>query len=163
MRATAWNDSAEDAFGLSKLRNYEFNSARYLFLDEGARTLYRNWTEVATDVTAQLRLDSGRYPNDADLTTLIGDLTIRSPVFSALWASNTVRPKKRGHTVIAHPEVGDLDLSYQTLLFPDDPRTSLIIYTFQAASPTEERYRLLRSLHASGGGHTGVHANGALA
>jgi hypothetical protein len=61
------------------------------------------------------------------------------------------------------PEVGDLDLSYQTLLFPDDPRTSLIIFTFQAASPTEERYRLPRSLHASGGGHTGVHADGAFA
>jgi transcriptional regulator with XRE-family HTH domain len=56
----------------------ERNQARFVFLDPHARELYRDWTRVAADTAAMLRLDAGRHPDDPALSALVGDLSIRS-------------------------------------------------------------------------------------
>lgn len=145
MRTLAWNEAAQHVFDVASLREYGYNTARYIFLAEGARMFYRNWHDIAAVLVAQMRLNAGRYPDDASLTSLVGELSIRSPEFQRLWSENDVRPKSRGQTIVDHPDAGELEFTYHTLYFSDDRDVSLVVYSCRRGSATEERYRLLRS------------------
>jgi transcriptional regulator with XRE-family HTH domain len=145
LRLLAWNAAADAVFGLGQLAVHDYNSAKHVFLDAAARDLYLNWREVAADIVAQLRLESGRYPRDQALTSLVGELSVHSPEFRRMWADVEVRPKSSGQTVLLHPEVGRLDLHYQTLTVPVGSEMSLMAYAFDESSPTAERYEVLRS------------------
>jgi transcriptional regulator with XRE-family HTH domain len=65
------------------------NSARYIFLDPRATSLYRDWDRVANDAVAILRSEAGRNPYDRDLSDLVGELSTRSDLFRTLWPSTT--------------------------------------------------------------------------
>ncbi|WP_205834976.1 MmyB family transcriptional regulator [Arthrobacter sp. SF27] len=45
---------------------------------------------VGTHTRPSLRLTSGRYPTDARLAQLIGELTMKSDEFASLWAEGDV-------------------------------------------------------------------------
>lgn len=49
------------------------NSARFMFLDQGARDFYIDWEKAAGDVVAVLRAEAGRDPYDRCLSDLVGD------------------------------------------------------------------------------------------
>ena len=63
---------------------------RLFFLDPDTRGLYDNWEELARTHVAYLRLTSGRYPHDAGLAELIGELAAGSGDFASLWAEGDV-------------------------------------------------------------------------
>jgi hypothetical protein len=42
-----------------------------------------------------------------------------------------------------HPDVGRLELDYETLYRPDDNERLLVVYSARPGSPTEEKLRLL--------------------
>src|SRR3954462_4985395 len=67
------------------------SSARFVFLDPGARDLYRQWDAVADDTVALLRAEAGRDPHDRLLSDLVGELAMRSTEFRARWAAHDVR------------------------------------------------------------------------
>lgn len=48
-----------------------------------------------------------------------------------------------------HPEVGELELTFDGLELPGTPGWMLFVYTAEPGSPSEERLRLLASLAAS--------------
>ncbi|MBB5956069.1 PAS domain-containing protein [Saccharothrix tamanrassetensis] len=145
----AWNALAEALYGFADLEPEMRNSARYSFLHPEARTFYRDWPAIAADTVAVLRLDAGRYPDDARLAALVGELSVKDETFRKLWAQHAVLEKTHGTKLIHHPVVGDLDLDYEMMRLPGDPGLHLAVYTAKENSPTEERLRLLASWSAS--------------
>ncbi|MGW5162905.1 helix-turn-helix transcriptional regulator [Nonomuraea wenchangensis] len=121
----------------------ERNQARFVFLDPHARELYKNWPAVAADTAAMLRRDAGRHPDDPALSTLIGDLSIRSEEFRRCWSDNKVHQRTTGHKDYHHPLVGDLTITYQALTPADDPEQTLFIYDAEPGSPSETALHLL--------------------
>ncbi|MBW0273393.1 XRE family transcriptional regulator [Nocardia sp. MH4] len=115
---------------------------RMFFLDPLSRDLHRNWSELARVHVAYLRLTAGRYPTDAHLAELIGELAMRSSEFATLWAEGEVADCTVGAMHLHHPTVGDVDVDYQVWLQPDSPDHRLEVYTPRDAS-TADALRLL--------------------
>ncbi|GAB2991450.1 helix-turn-helix transcriptional regulator [Saccharothrix stipae] len=141
----AWNPLADALYGFGDLPPEDRNSARHTFLRPESRTFYRDWPTVAADMVAFLRLDAGRYPDDARLAALVGELSVKDETFRKLWAQHKVLEKTHGTKLMHHPVVGDLDLDYETLRPTGDPDVVLAVYTAKVGSPTEERLTLLAS------------------
>lgn len=121
----------------------ERNSARFVFLDAAARSLYTDWEQVAGDCVATLRLYAGRHPDDPQLTDLIGELSRHSELFGRLWADHDVQAHTTGTKRLHHPVVGDLTLDYVVLAVEGDPDQTLILYTPEPASPSAEALGIL--------------------
>ncbi|MEV7762011.1 helix-turn-helix transcriptional regulator [Curtobacterium flaccumfaciens] len=134
------------------------NTARFAFLDPRGRMFWIDWDSVTADMVAVLRAEAARSPYDKGLTDLIGELSTRSEVFRQLWAAHSVMRHLNGAKRVHHPEVGDLDLTYETMDLSTDVGLTLIVYGTEPGSPSEERLGLLASLTAAPG--TGVRAQG---
>ncbi|MFC7309246.1 helix-turn-helix transcriptional regulator [Streptomyces monticola] len=102
---------------------------RMFFLDPLSRDLHRNWDELARVHVAYLRLTAGRYPTDARLAELIGELAMRSRDFATLWAKGEVADCTVGTMRLQHPTAGSVDVDYQVWLQPESPDHRLEVYT----------------------------------
>lgn len=125
------------------------NTARFCFLDPGARSYFRDWERTADDCVAVLRGVAGRDPSDRRLTDLVGELSTRSPEFRTRWASHDVRFHRTGRKRLHHPVVGDLDLTYEALELPADPGLALLVYGAEPGTASADGLRLLASLEAT--------------
>ncbi|MFF1920591.1 helix-turn-helix transcriptional regulator [Streptomyces sp. NPDC058221] len=123
----------------------ERNMARIVFLDPDARDLYVDWECKAVELVSALRLCAGCWPDDQQLSALVGELSVKSEEFRTLWAAHTVQEKGYGTKRLHHPLVGDLTLSYETLKLPADQDMSLITFHAAPGSASEESMRLLGS------------------
>ncbi|RAG86481.1 transcriptional regulator [Streptacidiphilus pinicola] len=123
----------------------ERNFARYVFLDEAARSLYADWEKAAADCVATLHLYAGRHPDDPQLTELIGELSVHSDTFRRLWADHDVLAHATGTKRLHHPVVGEMTLDYVVLAVESDPDQSLVILTPEPASPSAEALDILAS------------------
>ncbi|MEU0412991.1 helix-turn-helix transcriptional regulator [Streptomyces griseorubiginosus] len=135
------------------------NFARFWFLDDASQDFVADW-DAAVDVTAALlRAEAGRYPHDAALRELIGELSTLSRDFRTRWASHKVRIHHGGVKRFHHPQAGDLELTYQPLDLPVSAREahSLTIYTAEPGSPSEDGLRLLASWAATHAPHPPAH------
>jgi hypothetical protein len=121
------------------------NHARFTFLDPRANELYADWNRAAADTVSLLRAEAGRSPDDRTLTELIGELTTRSERFSALWATHNVRWHTTGTKRFHHRVVGDLSLDYEGLELAGDPGQTLITYTAQPGSASQQALAFLAS------------------
>ncbi|MEK0098799.1 helix-turn-helix transcriptional regulator [Streptomyces sp. A475] len=125
------------------------NLARYCFLDERAKTFYSDW-EAAADVTVSiLRTEAGRDPQDKQLHDLIGELSTCSDTFRTRWGAHDVRRHGSGTKEFHHHAVGDLTLTYEGMELTAEPGLSLLVYTAEPGSPSQERLQLLASLAAT--------------
>ena len=140
----AANAAAEAVFEVDDMPRPR-NAARQLFLHPEARSRYANWDEIAAETVAQLRLATGRRPDDTGLTSLVGELAIRSEPFRRLWATGDVREKRLGLVRLVHPIVGDLEFDYHVLTVPARPDRSLLTYLSRPGSPTAEALGVLLS------------------
>jgi transcriptional regulator with XRE-family HTH domain len=122
-----------------------FNLARYLFLDDRSRDFYRDWTTVARDSVAALRVEAGRNPYDPGLTSLVGELSTRSDEFRAWWAAHNVKLHRTATKQMRHSVVGDLELTGEALALPGDPGLTIITYTVEPASPSAQALDFLAS------------------
>jgi hypothetical protein len=125
------------------------NNARFVFLDPVARTFFREWDKVANDTVAILRAEAGRAPHDRDLTDLIGQLSTRSDEFRVRWAAHNVRIHATGVKLLRHPVVGDLDLPFESLPLAAGSSWSLLAYTPEPGSATQDALALLASWEAT--------------
>jgi hypothetical protein len=96
------------------------NMTRMLLLDAHTRELYAKWNEEAVRAVSSLRVIGGRSPEDAELTALVGELTMKSPDFAKLWAKHPVEYCVSGVKAFRHPEVGDFELNFEVLTPPDE-------------------------------------------
>jgi MmyB-like transcription regulator ligand binding domain len=68
--------------------------------------------------------------------------------WSSPMTADTGASIRRG-TLIHHPVVGDLDLSFESFLLAADPSQSLLVYTAEPGSPSQDALRLLASWAAT--------------
>jgi transcriptional regulator with XRE-family HTH domain len=125
------------------------NSARYVFLDPGARDFYVDWDRAASDVVAVLRSAAGRDPYNRDLSDLVGELSTQSPEFRTRWAAHNVRFHDTGIKDLHHPVVGDISLTYNRMELAADPGQMLMIWTAEPGSKSAEALSLLGSWAAT--------------
>ncbi|MFF1460414.1 helix-turn-helix transcriptional regulator [Streptomyces sp. NPDC058330] len=127
------------------------NIARFHFLDSGALDFFVDWDAAAHATVALLRAEAGREPHDRALRELIGELSTLSPEFRTMWAAHDVRIQHGGVKRLEHPDVGRLELTYQSLDLPTPNRTvhDLTLYTAEPGTPSEDRLKLLASLAAT--------------
>lgn len=121
------------------------NNARFVFLDRQASEFFREWDGVANDTVAMLRAEAGRDPYDRHLSDLVGELSTRSAEFRIRWAAHDVRIHTTGVKLLHHPVVGDLDLDFESFPVPGEPSQSLVTYTAEPGSASQDALNLLAS------------------
>jgi hypothetical protein len=100
-------------------------------------------------MVAVLRAEAGRHPFDRGLTDLIGELSTRSEGFRTRWAAHNVLFHRTGRKLLHHPVVGDLDLTYEALDLTSSPGLTLLVYTAEPDSATQDSLDLLASWAAT--------------
>jgi transcriptional regulator with XRE-family HTH domain len=130
-----------------------------LFLDPHHRDLFRDWTTEAARAVASLRMVAGRYQDDRDLAELVGELTMRSPEFAALWSRHPVSTCMCGTKQFRHPEVGELDLEFEALHVADDSGQRILMYSAKPGSASEAALNLLVTSTDTPGMLTALAAN----
>jgi transcriptional regulator with XRE-family HTH domain len=124
------------------------NTARMLFLDPHTRELYADWPRKARAVVGNLRAVAGRHPEDALLASLVGELTMKSPEFVALWGDHRVKPCEADSYDLRHPLVGALTVAQQILTPARLPEQTVVVVTTAEGSASENTIKLLaRSGH----------------
>ena len=123
--------------------------ARFLFLDPRAGDFYVDWDKTANDAVAILRGEAGRNPHDRRLQDLVGELSTRSPEFRARWAAHNVRLHRTGGKQLHHPVAGDLELTYEALALPADLGLTMITYTAEPGSASQDALDFLASWAAT--------------
>ncbi|MFI1416911.1 helix-turn-helix domain-containing protein [Streptomyces sp. NPDC020731] len=143
----AWNRMAAAVFGdWGRLPAQERNWARLVFLDPDHRELFVEWEQKAYDMVAYLRMDAGRHPDDPQLSSLVGELSVKSEEFRRLWAAHDVKEKSHGVKHVRHPLVGELALLWESFRpAGDDTGQSLVTYFAEPGSPSAEALKLLCS------------------
>ena len=119
------------------------NMVRWMFLEPKARRVYPDWSEVAAQMVAILRVTTGRDVADRGLAELVDELSTRSAEFARCWADQRLFQHTHGPKRFRHDSVGDMTLNYETIQLAADPRLALIVYTADAGSPSEARLREL--------------------
>jgi transcriptional regulator with XRE-family HTH domain len=127
------------------------NHARFLFLDPAAHEFFSDWENTADDAVATLRWQAGRNPYDKALTELIGELSTRSESFRTRWADHNVRMHRNGVKRVQHPVVGALSLPYESMALDADAGLTLVAYSAEPGSPSEEALGILASWAATTG------------
>ncbi len=141
-----WNRLAAALLGdFGAMPPEQRNLAWQLFLSPTSHELYDDWETKAADVVAGLRVDAGLYPDDPQLASLVGELSLKSADFRRLWAAHDVRDKTHGVKDLHHTLVGRLTLAYETLRMPGDPDQLLVAYHAEPGSTSAESLRLLAS------------------
>ncbi|WP_437105118.1 helix-turn-helix transcriptional regulator [Streptomyces sp. enrichment culture] len=126
------------------------NVARLVFLDPHTRELYADWRAKAKDTVADLRLSAGRFPEDPELTGLIGELTLRSVEFASLWAAHPVHSCVPQHNTreVRHPMVGSMTLYNELLELSHADGQRLAVFTAEPGSASAAALQLLSDLSA---------------
>lgn len=119
------------------------NTQRLLFLDPHTRELYPDREAETRRAVAALRMAAGQHPDDQQLAGLIGELSMKSAEFSALWTRHAVSNCSFGVKSFHHPLVGAMELDFEMLQTPDASGQGLLMFTARAGSPSEAALRLL--------------------
>ncbi len=120
------------------------NLTRMLFLDPHHRDLYPRWQDEAARAVASLRVFAGRSPDDRVLAELVGELSMKSVEFAALWSKHPVANCVSGTKQFRHPEVGALELTFEALYLAEDEGQRILVYSAESGSASEAALRLLR-------------------
>ncbi|WP_326672264.1 helix-turn-helix transcriptional regulator [Streptomyces canus] len=145
MDLLAWNPGGLALYaGLADWPATQRNLGRYLFLHPSARTLFGDdWAYQVRGCVARLRAQAGIDPDAPDLTSLVGELLLKSPEFAKLWERYDVIGRKKIQKTFRHPEVGDLTLSGQSMHLEDTPGQRLGVYTAEPGTPDHDAMLLL--------------------
>nr|WP_062996278.1 helix-turn-helix transcriptional regulator [Nocardia mikamii] len=128
---------------------YRGNIARFDFLDPRAGDFYPDHDGALAVAVALLRAETGRHPDDPDLTALIGELATHSEAFRTRWAAHDVRIHRGGIKTFHHPAVGHLELAYDSMELVAAPGLILTAYTAEPATESAGNLALLASWAAT--------------
>jgi transcriptional regulator with XRE-family HTH domain len=124
------------------------NMVRMVFLDPCSRDVYPDLEAIAADTVAALRAAVGPDLDDPALTDLVGELSLKSAEFRRLWARHDVRDKTHGTKRILHPQVGELELYYESFEVNGSDGQMLVAYHAEPESRSARALALLASLVA---------------
>lgn len=103
------------------------NLVRFLFTDPRAKEVYQYWAAAADEQLAHLRMQS--YTTDEETTWFIDELRLTGvPDFSERMNAPPSAPRLTGAEPWDHPEVGPLDLNYETFEIPGTANLRLLVY-----------------------------------
>jgi transcriptional regulator with XRE-family HTH domain len=119
------------------------NLTRMLFRDAHTRELYRDWSTEARRAVASLRFIAAEFGDDRELAELIGELSLHSTEFAALWTRQTVERCTSGTKAFQHPVVGALELDFYVLHVPDSSGQRLLTHTAVPGSASAAALALL--------------------
>ncbi|MHA5053222.1 helix-turn-helix transcriptional regulator [Streptomyces sp. SD15] len=154
MDLLAWNPGGLALYaGLADWPAAQRNLARYLFLHPTARTLFPDWDYQVRGCVARLRTVAGTDPDAPDLTSLVGELLLKSPDFAKLWERYDVTGRKKTEKTFHHPEVGILTLSGQSMQLEGTPGQRLGVYTAEPGTPDHDAMLLLDMTAPQPAGH----------
>lgn len=134
------------ASALSPLFSTGTNVLRSAFLDPSVRELYRDWYGMLIRAVAHLHSIVETNINDAGLARLIGELAMRSPEFRTLWAQPAALLEPVGVLELQHPQIGALDLHYETLAIADSAGQVLVVFHAEPESESETAFRRLAAI-----------------
>jgi len=128
------------------------NRLRALFLDPAEQDLYPEWELATENLVAGFRTSVGTEIDDPSVVRLVGELSLGSDRFRALWARHDVRALAGGTLRLTHPEVGELTLRREKLAIGGTAGQMLVIYHAEPGSPSAEKLAILASLASMPGG-----------
>lgn len=134
---------------ITPLQQRETNVLAALFLDPATQDFYVNWDEVAKASVSALRLSEGFSPPHQEVADLIARLRRDSAVFSTLWDDRNVEGLTVTQKTIRHPDVGLMQLSYQTFDVRSAPGQQLTVATAAPGTASADALALLGSLDAT--------------
>lgn len=127
----------------------ERNMARWMFLNPRARVVYVNWDQIASQMVAILRAAAIPGIRDDRLESLVGELTVASPEFARFWADYRLFEHNHGVKHFYNETVGEMRINYETLAMPGERGQTVIVYSADRGSPSEEKLQLLTSWSTS--------------
>ncbi|MFD5824989.1 helix-turn-helix transcriptional regulator [Lentzea sp. NPDC060358] len=92
------------------------------------RALYVDRDRVVRDGVAHLRTAWAAHPDDQVLNDLIADCLAGDEEFARLWSTQDVKVNARGHKQLDHPDVGLVDVEFETLRPVQDPDQLLVVH-----------------------------------
>ena len=116
------------------------NLVHDVFLDAATSSFFMELDDARANTVGSLRAAAGADADDARLTELVGELSIKSREFRSLWARHEIRPKAGGTKRVRHPVVGELTLDYETFIVGDSRAQQLVVYH---AAPGSDAQRAL--------------------
>ncbi|MFJ1648545.1 helix-turn-helix domain-containing protein [Streptomyces sp. NPDC088258] len=122
------------------------NLLRMIFLDPFAREFYADWDHAARIAVGNLRASSSLFPQDERIERVVGELSVRSPAFTGLWARYEVRPRTHEDKRFRHPRVGELRLHFEALAVTSAPGQHLSVYSAEPGSADADALVLLGRL-----------------
>jgi transcriptional regulator with XRE-family HTH domain len=125
------------------------NLARFIFFDAAADQLFPDWISQADDAVSLLGAEAAHSPDSPAVTRLVGELATRSEQFRTRWAAYNVKAHRHGVKRFQHPDVGELSLTYNVFDITGVGGLSLIGYTAEPNSRSDEALRLLASWTAT--------------
>ncbi|GAA4855656.1 helix-turn-helix transcriptional regulator [Kitasatospora terrestris] len=144
MDVLAWNPLAAALIAdFAAMPTARRNMVWIAFMDPWARDFYLDWEEIARESIAFLRMAGGRWPDDPALAALVGELSVKSPDFRRLWSMHDVKEKGHGTKRMHHRTVGELTLDYEALALSDGDGQTLVTYTAEPGSSSEQALQLL--------------------
>jgi transcriptional regulator with XRE-family HTH domain len=93
-------------------------------------------------VVADLRAATARYPADAGLRSLIGELRRTSTSFARLWDTGIVGVHETDSKTIHHPEIGPVEVDCDVLTVPGSD-LRIVAYTAAPGSEAADKLKLL--------------------
>jgi transcriptional regulator with XRE-family HTH domain len=146
----AWNAGASALYtDFALIPEAQRNYVRLLFTDSVVRGLHPDWENDARTAVAALRMEAAHYPEDPQLATLVGELSVRDADFRTWWAAHQVTSTGNGTKHYRHPLVGELVLDCDTWVSPEDPDQRILILTAEPGSASYDGLRILTSWTAA--------------
>jgi hypothetical protein len=108
-----------------------------------------HWERQALDYIGMMRAAVATDPTHPRANEIIGELSVNSARFRRMWARHDVRASVSGSKTFPVPEIGDIDLHWDSYPLPGNPGPVMLVFTAEPGSADAERLQLLTSLHAT--------------
>ncbi len=127
------------------------NRLRDVFLEPAEQALYPDWDRATANMVAGFRKSVGTDTDDPRFIELVGELSLASDRFRALWARHDVGLYRGAAVTLDHPQAGPLTLNREKLAINGTDGQILAIYHADAGSGNAEKLALLASYAADPG------------
>ncbi|MGI5490853.1 helix-turn-helix domain-containing protein [Microtetraspora malaysiensis] len=141
-----WNTPAAAVFAdFAALPEERRTIGHLIFLDEEIRRMHgEDWTRLAREHVAQLRVLAVRHPKSPQIMAHVDAICRESPEFRRLWHEHHVAVATHRDYVLDHPVVGELRLSAELVALPGDPELQgMDLFAAEPGSESEDKLRRL--------------------